>query len=69
MSAAILLGGKEPKLDSLINSKTPEQLQKLPPYTMEVGLTDQLFPPNVDFHNLLLEKNVTHTWITRPGVH
>ncbi len=70
MSGAVLIGGNEPNLDTLLNSKTSAQLKNLPPYIMEVGLQDPLvYNHNVDFHNFLLEKNVTHTWITRPGVH
>jgi len=69
MSGAVLYGGNEPNLQTLMNSKSTEQLKSLPAYTMEIGTEDFLYNDNLNFHNLLLDKNVPHNWITRPGIH
>lgn len=69
MSGAVLLKGKEPDILTILNSKTPLQLQSLPAYTMEIGTEDFLFKYNVSFHDYLMQKNITHTWITRTGSH
>ena len=69
MSGAVLYGAGEPNLKTLLESMSATELKNLPPYTIEIGTGDFLFNNNLIWHNLLLTKGVTHTYITRAGVH
>lgn len=41
----------------------------LPRIFMACGTEDFLYPNNLDMHGFLTELGISHTWITRPGVH
>jgi len=69
MSGAVLVKGKEPNLQTLVNSLTTIQLQNLPPYTMEIGTKDFLYILNKNWRNVLIDKSVSHFYIERPGSH
>jgi enterochelin esterase-like enzyme len=70
MSGAFSMGTQAPDLKTILNSKTVEDLATLPGFTMECGTEDPLvYKANVDFDALLTGKNITHTYIARPGVH
>lgn len=69
MSGAVLYGAGEPNLQTLLEAMSSSELEKIPPYTIEIGTGDFLFNNNLIWHNLLLSKGVTHTYITRAGVH
>ncbi|MFH0841189.1 MAG: alpha/beta hydrolase-fold protein [Bacteroidota bacterium] len=70
MSGALAMGSSAPDLQALINSKDAEELLALPAYTMECGTEDALvFNSNVQFDSFLTGKNISHTFIKRPGSH
>ncbi len=69
MSGAVLFGTAEPNVQTLLESMSADDLKKLPAYTIEIGTGDFLLNNNLTWHNLLLAKGVTHTYITRAGAH
>ncbi|MBN2481948.1 MAG: hypothetical protein JXB19_09430 [Bacteroidales bacterium] len=59
-----------PDIRDAINAKTPEELENLPEYTMEVGNQDWLvLEGNVAFDAYLKSKGIEHNYITRTGTH
>ncbi|MBN1159540.1 MAG: hypothetical protein JXA61_09180 [Bacteroidales bacterium] len=70
MSAALATVAQLPDIRDVVNAKTPEELQNMPAYTMEVGSQDWLvLNGNVAFHTYLTGKGIEHNYITRPGTH
>jgi enterochelin esterase-like enzyme len=69
MSGALTVGNT-PDIMAMLDTLTAEQLHSLPAYTMEIGLQDiSCYFVNFSFHNFLISKHVTHTYIERAGVH
>jgi enterochelin esterase-like enzyme len=70
MSGALAMGETAPDLQVIINGLSPEQLARLPAYTMEVGTEDYLvYSSNVSFDAFLEGKGISHTFIARAGSH
>jgi S-formylglutathione hydrolase FrmB len=69
MSGAVLYGGNEPNLQTLLDGMSAIQIAALPAYTMEIGTSDFLYANNQTWHNLLTAKGIPHTYITREGSH
>lgn len=70
MSAALPTVTGAPDIRELINQKTKEQIDSLPPIAFEVGTEDYLvYNGNVVFDTFLKEKGIPHTFLERPGTH
>lgn len=69
MSGAVLLNGREPSVETIVNTLTSEELDKLPAYWIEIGTSDFLYSNNLSWHNRLNELEVEHNYVERAGEH
>jgi len=69
MSGA-MVGTTAPDIKLLLNSRSSDELKKIPAYTMECGTEDFLvYSGNENFNQYLTEKGITHNYIRRSGIH
>ncbi len=70
MSGAVIIDGSSaPDIRDVINEKLEEENKVFPTYFMDCGTEDFLFPANIQFDAFLDQKEIGHTFITRPGTH
>ena len=70
MSGALDMGNSAPDIKEIINSKSEDELNGLPVFTMECGTEDYLvFSANETFDAYLTEKGIEHSYVKRSGVH